>query len=325
MIVLSRPLVPGPRLERIMQEKRVALALGGGAARGCAHIGVLRGLEELGISVDAIAGTSMGAMIGGIYAAGHLEELESYFLEMDWRRLLHFFDVVFPHSGLIDGKHILEFLEPYVGELDVGDLEIPFLAVTTDLETGQEVLLDEGNLATAIRSSISVPGLLTPIRREGRLLVDGGLVDPVPVGPARRLSNAPLVAVELNRYVIPSRAGSQHASMKKKVFAGPPEELKKALSRLDRWLSGNGVPRPAPPEEAERDPEEESKPRIPDVLSYSTLIMQDVITDTRLAQERPDVVISPQVGDIGFMAFDRAEEAIRAGRDETLALFDGIL
>ncbi len=322
MISLQRPSVPQPRLDRIGKERCVVLALGSGAARGCSHIGVLRAFKELDIRIEGIAGTSMGAMVGGIHCAGGLDDLEEYFRGMDWKRLLHFFDVVFPHSGLIDGKHILEFLEPYARGLEIQDLEMPFLAATTDLETGQEVLLDEGCLATAIRSSISVPGLLTPIRRNGRLLVDGGLVDPVPMGPARRLSSAPLVAVELNRYVIPARTENNAvAAGKKKAFSGPPEELKKALSRLDRWFTGNGRPHFGRQEETG---EHGAKPRIPDVLSYSTLIMQDVITDTRLALEKPDVVISPRVGDIGFMAFDRAEEAIRAGYEATMKAFEGL-
>lgn len=321
MIAIERVPVPVPRLEKIMKEKRVVLALGGGAARGCSHIGVLSALRDLGIVVEGIAGTSIGAMVGAIYCAGRIDDLESFFLEMDWKRLLQFCDVVFPHSGLIDGKHILEFLRPYVGDRQVQDLDISFLAVTSDLETGEEVLLDEGDLAGAIRSSIAVPGLLTPIRRDGRLLVDGGLVDPVPVGPARRLSPVPVIAVELNRYVMGSRAGrspSEEIRPRRRLPA-PPEEVSRLISRFDEWLAGNGHRQIS--QILKKDP----TPGIPDVLSFSTIIMQNVITDAHLALDPPELLISPQVGGMGFLAFDKAEEAIRAGYDATMeALGSGL-
>ena len=161
--------------------KQIGLALGSGSARGLSHIGVIRALEEAGIKVDCIVGTSIGALIGSVYASGKLEALEKVYLDFDWKKIAYFFDVVFPKSGLIDGNKVTDFVREYVHAETIEHLPLPFQVVATDIATGKEIWIDQGDVIEAVRASLSVPGIFTPVRRNGRILVDGGLVNPVPV------------------------------------------------------------------------------------------------------------------------------------------------
>lgn len=160
---------------------RIGLALGSGSARGLAHIGVLRALKEARIDVDVVAGTSMGAVIGAVFASGKIDGLTAKLLNLDWQSILVLLDPMFPRSGLIDGQKIAEFVRPHVPSARIEDLLLPFAAVATDITNGEQVVATTGDLTEAVRASIAVPGIVTPVRSNGRILVDGGLVNPVPV------------------------------------------------------------------------------------------------------------------------------------------------
>lgn len=177
---------------------RIGLALGSGSARGLAHIGVIQALREHGIPVHLVAGTSIGAVIGAVFASGNIEKLRDTYLGFDWRRVAYFMDVVFPRSGLIDGKRLSDFVREFVRSEQIENLPLPFTAVAADLATGEAILFRRGDLINAVRASFSVPGMFTPVRFAGRVLVDGGLVDPVPVGPARGMGADVVIAVDLN-------------------------------------------------------------------------------------------------------------------------------
>jgi NTE family protein len=187
-------------------QARVGLALGSGSARGWAHIGVIRALAESGVRVDYIAGTSIGAIVGAVYASGKIDSLENVILQLDWKKIVYFFDVVFPKSGLIDGNKVADFIRSYVGEMNIEDLPIPFCAVSTDLATGNEVVIKEGDIIEAIRASISVPGIFTPVKKDDMTLVDGGLVNPVPVCVAREMVADFVIAVDLNHDIVSKKA-----------------------------------------------------------------------------------------------------------------------
>ena len=159
---------------------KVGLALGSGSARGWAHIGVIQALTDAGIPVDYVAGTSVGAVVGAVYASGKIDSLEDVVLQLDWKKIAFFLDVVFPKSGLIDGNRVADFIRSLVEENDIEDLPLPFCAVSTDLATGNEVVIKDGDIIEAVRASISVPGIFTPVRKDDMTLVDGGLVNPVP-------------------------------------------------------------------------------------------------------------------------------------------------
>lgn len=167
--------------------EKIGLALSSGSARGWAHIGVVRALAEAGIRVDYVAGTSIGAVVGAVYASGNIDALQEVALQLDWRQIAYFFDVVLPKSGLIDGKKVSAFIRSHVNGINIEELPIPFCAVSTDLATGDEVVIQSGDIIDAVRASISVPGIFTPVKKNGTFLVDGGLVNPVPVSVVRQM------------------------------------------------------------------------------------------------------------------------------------------
>lgn len=176
---------------------RIGIALGAGAARGWAHIGVLRALEDAGIRPHVVCGTSIGAMIGALYADNRLDELETWCSALSWKKVMRFFDFAFG-GGLLKGGRVAAFLRDYFGDKEIGDLARPFAAVATDLKSGQEVWLREGPVTDAVRASIALPGLFMPWCENGRVLVDGALVNPVPVSLCRAMGATFVIAVDLS-------------------------------------------------------------------------------------------------------------------------------
>jgi NTE family protein len=282
---------------------RLGLALGSGAARGLAHIGVIRALQERHIPIDCVAGTSIGALIGAAYCAGNLDALARDFNSFDWKRVASLLDPVFPRSGLIDGQKVAAFLRTYVPFRNIEDLPLPFCAVATDMLTGDEVVLSRGDVIEAVRASIAVPGMLTPVRSNGRLLVDGGLVNPVPVNTTRAMGAESVVAVDLNHDFVEKRlarllpsAGSQSNERGASRLLDALQSVSSpAAAQLSAWLH--------------REP----APGIIDVLMGSLTIMQARITEANLARDRPDLLIRPPLGDVRFMDFDRAAATIASG------------
>lgn len=281
----------------------IGLALGSGSARGLAHIGVIHAIEESGIPVDAVAGSSIGALVGAAYASGRLNTLEQDFLNIDWKRIGTLLDPVFPRSGLIDGRRIAGFVRSHVSVGTVERLPIPFCAVATDLTSGREVLIRDGDVIDAVRASISMPGIFSPVRHREGILVDGGLANPVPVSAARALGADIVIAVDLNYNIVAGKsrhrpAGSGVKSRHGKGTAGkrrirPPSTP--AVDRIRSWL------------------EKERLPGMIEVLLGSLHIMQEQITTGRLLIERPEVLIRPPLGSVRLLEFDRAEEIIRIG------------
>lgn len=282
---------------------RIGVALGSGSARGLAHIGVMRALVEAGVDVDVVAGTSMGAFVGAIFAAGKLDRLEADFRSFDWASIAALLDPVFPRSGLIDGRRIGDFMRSQVAVERVEDLPIPFRAIATDIGSGEAVAIDRGDLITAVRASIAVPGIFTPVRSDGRILVDGGLVEPVPVSAARALGADLVIAVDLNHDIVTERSA-------RAVQESAPGALAQAVTQvLANFDSLQGGPLAQFREWLERDP----LPGIFEVLLVSIYIMQARITQATLERDRPEILIQPALGSVRFMAFDHAEEIVDAG------------
>jgi NTE family protein len=295
--------------------------LGSGGARGWAHIGVVDALEEAGISVQCVAGTSMGALVGGAFASGRIRPLKEVALRLDWKQAIYYFlEVTFPRSGLIDGVKIAAFVRQHVGKTKVQSLSMPFATVATNILTGQEVVIDDGDLIEAIRASISIPGIFTPVTRDGAILVDGGLVDPVPVGVARRLGADMVIAVDLNYGSIgdsarPRARGPVRAAVVRKKAAPKAAHkwqdlLKNIGARIDDFDFSMLTP-------ARKWMSRDDRPNVFDVLGNSIRIMETQITDVRLRLEPPDILIRPAVGHLNFMEFHRADEIIRAGYTAT--------
>jgi NTE family protein len=280
----------------VRQRARVGLALGSGSARGMAHIGVIRALEEAGIRPDLVCGTSVGAMVGAAYAAGELDAFEEWVVALRIREMVGLMDVNL-RSGLIKGERLMEFFGRTFVDRPIGELAVPFAAVATSLHSGQEVWLREGSTVDAVRASIALPGLLAPALRDGSLLVDGGLVDPVPVSLARAMGADVVIAVDLGSDIIGRHLLSDI----------PPE---RPVSMMGGWIrklqDDFGVPPPLPGEP--------TLPSLLDVLASSLNIMQVRIARSRMAGDPPDVVVAPRLAHLGLLDFHRAAEAIEEGR-----------
>jgi NTE family protein len=278
----------------------IGLALGSGSARGWAHIGVIRALEEAGIRPDIVCGTSMGALVAAAYADGDLDRLEKWVLELAWKDVVGFLDLSLS-GGLIRGERLIGFLREEFFDLEIGRLAMPFGAVATDLASGREVWLREGMLSDAVHASLALPGLFAPVRRDGRWLVDGGLVNPVPVSLARAMGAEIVIAVDLNSDLIGRHLRRPAAP----APAKPPEE--RADSLIGRLQAGiAALAAGAPPDQA-------AVPSMTEVLATAVNIMQVRITRSRLVDEPEDVMIAPRLGHLGLMEFHRAKAAIEAG------------
>ncbi len=310
----------------LLRKKKVGIALGAGAARGLAGLGVLKRLHEMGFSFDCVAGTSMGALVGAFEATGNLETLESIVRLMDWKKIISFFtDVVFPRDGLIDGKKIESFVKRYIKDLNIEELPVPYAAVATDIETGREVVMKEGKVIEAIRASISIPGIFTPVRKNDMFLVDGALVNPVPAGVVRELGADIVIAVDVNRYIFEEEEEKEKKRERVQMTSrnkGEPTELMVRLpggkildlGRIYESLEER-VERIEFPllEQIKRWKARRKGPNIFEIMINSTNIMGYHISRYQLELHRPDVVIAPRVGHIKLLEFNRAAEAIDAG------------
>lgn len=286
---------------------RIGLALGGGAARGWAHVGILRTLEKAGIRPDVIAGTSMGALAGGAWAANRLDQLEEFARSITKRRMFGFLDWRIGGNGLISGGRLAKLLELNFGENKIEDLPIRYAAIATELSSGHEIWLTRGNLIQAMRASYALPGIFTPIKIGGRWLADGALVNPIPVSAARALGARVVIAVNLHADVFGKGTVIQDSGTTIESDEPPlPEPATKP-----RRLFGNvfGLPR-------RRIQTPADGPRgISAVMMDAFNITQDRISRSRLAGDPPDVMISPRLNNVGLFEFYRAEEAIKAGEE----------
>lgn len=280
--------------------KQVTLVLGGGAARGLAHIGVIRVLEEEGFNISAITGTSMGALVGGIYAAGKLDKYTDWVTSLTKKDVIQYLDVSFrAKSGILKGDLIMEALRDFVGDVSIESLTIPFLAVATDLTARKEVWITRGKLFDAIRASISVPGVFTPHRFAGRWMVDGGLLNPVPVTPAAQTLAGVTIAVD----VTGPRSANPFGQIKTRELEQPPQLRKKIeefLVSIQNYLGTEAS-------------QEDDQPALSDVLINSFETMQETLSRYKLAANPPDLLISIPKNICAAHEFFRASELIEAG------------
>jgi NTE family protein len=283
----------------------IGLALGGGAARGFAHIGVLRTLAKHGICPDVIVGTSIGAVVGGCYAAGQLDEFAQWCGGLSVRRVLSYLDVSFSGAGLIGGGRLATRLEGALGRTIIEDLPIKFAAIATEVKTGHEIWLTRGLLVEALRASYALPGIFPPVLVGGRWLVDGALVNPVPVAAARALGARLVIAINVNADQFDR--GGTIADLGVALDDIPVEE---------RGWGKNGK-RGGELLLRRRIVGTRGRPGIPTVMIDAFNVMQDRITRSRLAGDPPDVLINPKLGQFGWFDFHRADEAIAAGAEAT--------
>ncbi|MBC8401403.1 MAG: patatin-like phospholipase family protein [Candidatus Marinimicrobia bacterium] len=306
--------------------KKIGLALGSGSARGWAHIGVIEALEENNIVIDCIAGTSIGAFVGAVYAAGEIKSLKEFALRMNWKMVLSYFDVVFPKSGFLDGKKVHDLFSMHTNAQTFADFRIPVRMLATDLNSGQQVALDSGNIIESIRASVSVPGIFTPVRRGDQMLVDGGLVNPVPVDVTRSMGAEVVIAVDLNTGRVHRYADSESRKTKTDTSESAFNELQKSKNEMIAKLARSYVGA----EKKFRDKigtwfdRDDPKPNILEVMGSSLGIMEEQIARINLAISPPDVLIRPRLGDLKMFDFDQAERSIAEGYERTIEQIDTI-
>jgi len=292
--------------------KTVGLVLGSGASRGWAHIGAIEALEEEGVVIDCIAGCSVGSYVGVLYAAGAFHSLKDFVLKMDGQKVFSYFDIVFPRSGFLDGtRKLKELFWMHTAAEDFSELNIPVMMVATDLERGEKVVLKSGNLIEALRASMSFPGLFAPANVKGRWLVDGGLVDPVPVGVARAMGVDVVIAVDLNSGIV-SRKRRKKQRPKAETKPGQKQPRKsELLNKLADFYENEKFSVKAKIHDLFR--KESATPDIMDTVTTSIGIMQERITRINLAVEPPDILIQPRLGELKMMDFDQVDHVIDEG------------
>lgn len=271
----------------------IGLALGSGSARGWAHIGVIQQLEEMGIRPGVVAGTSIGALVGALYAAGQLEAFADWVRSLGPRDVFGLMDLTFT-GGVVKGEKLFTLVEQQYTNPDIESLATKFVSVATDMQTGREVWIGRGPVLAAARASCALPGLFSPVRHEDRWMLDGGLVNPVPVSACRAMGAEVVIAVNLNGQLL----GRHMAPDAHEVERATSEEEFSIWKRLTDYFSAS----PGEP------------PSFFDVVASSINIMQDRITRSRMAGDPPEVTLVPALEDFAVMDFHRAAEAIEEGR-----------
>ena len=285
---------------------KIGLALGSGVARGWAHIGVLHGLARHGIEPDIVAGASIGALVGGIGLAGHLPVLEDWARGLNRRRIVTLLDFKMRSGALIGGERLAAMLMRHIGDTLIESLPKPFVAVAADLTTGHEIWLQDGSLSTALRASYALPGIFPPLHHDHRWMVDGALVNPIPVSVCTALGADITLAVSLQDEFL-GKVRSQGSPVPTiagfdllEGVAGAEEEVEAARRNpLSRRIF-------------RRQP---GHPSLFGTMVSSLAILQDRVARARMAADPPDVIIKPRVGHVGLLEFDRAAELIEAGED----------
>lgn len=306
MVTSNRVLKIGPK---------IGLALGSGGARGWCHIGAIRALLAEGIEPDIIAGCSMGALVGAAYATGTLDELEDWATSINWRKMASYVDVNLVGGGLIEGRHIVEYLNKINKNPQIEKLEKRFTAIASDLVMGREIWLQDGPINEAVRASIALPGIFSPVKLKDKWLLDGGMTNPVPVSACRAMGAEIIIAVNPNAGLL----GFHTSPNFRKERSPKKEEAKFKRDIIDRLFDVvperiTGSLKTIMPDSAKPH---DRMPSYIDVLSTSIDIMTNQILRSRLAGEPPHVMINPQLNNLAVLEFNRAKEAIAEGQTST--------
>lgn len=281
-------------MDNLMNTKDVALALSSGGARGLAHIGAIEELESNGYHITSIAGCSMGALIGGVYAAGKLEEFREWMKTIDRKKMLELSDFSFSINHLVKGTRIIEAIMDFVPDIAIEELPIPYCAVATDLKAGREVVIDKGSLFEAIRASISLPSFYEPVQRDGMILIDGGVINPIPLNRVKRNAGDILVGVDVSGHDYKSQWDEMHRLTE---WQKNDKSLKAKI--LDKLIPDN------------------IEFNYYTVLSRtsSLMIRQNSILMAKLM--KPEMLIDIQMNRYGTFDFDKSEKLIAIGRQKT--------
>ena len=313
------------------KEKKVGLVLGSGAARGLAHIGVIKALMEDDVSIDMIAGTSIGALVGACYAKkGEISDFEEVILNMDWKRLLQLadFNLAVMVKGFVQGQKVKELLKTIIGDIEFKDLKIPLAVVATDVNTGEEVIIKKGSVAEAVRASISIPVVFMPVKFKDKFLIDGGIVNPVPVDVIKKMGATSIIACNVIQSLSKRKTAKKQENLKKngtkaikkKIVSGKSalfmvlenqinsiiRENSEKMIKLQKFAEDLKGKIPGIPQAVDAN-----TPNIFDVLVQALYAMEYEIV--KLKAQEADIMIEPDIGNIATLEFYRGEEAILAG------------
>ena len=296
-------------LKETPRSEGLAIALGGGMARGFAHIGVLNVLERNGIRPSIVAGTSIGSVVGAAYLAGKLKDLEEWALSLNRLKIMSYLDLRVKSAGLIGGKRLNSLLEQNFKDMEIEDLPCPFKTIATDLVTGHEVWIKRGSLIEAMKASFALPGVFPPVERNQRFLIDGALVNPVPVSACQAMNARMTIGVDLHADVIGKAAkpGQNYQTVAGFDIFDDKEITDEQKHNFTSSITKRLFRR-----------EDQNHPSLFGVMVSSLNIMQDRLTRSRLAGEPPDIHIKPMIGHIGLLEFEKASELI--GEGEAAAL-----
>jgi len=297
--------------EKLSHQPKVGLALGSGSARGWAHIGVIQELAKIGIVPEIVAGSSIGAIVGVAYASNQLDKLDSWVRSLTWKEIINYIDLNIMGGGFIQGDKLLDLARKYLEEDSIESLPRQFGMVATELDTGREIWFQDGSILDALRASIALPGMFTPIKLKGRWLVDGGLSNPVPVSLCRAMGADIVIAVNLNGDIV-GKHTRNHVNKKERLDINHSKEndfWERVSNQLTNSLNerkeiilsklfGNNL----------------ETPGLFNVLASSINIMQDRLTRSRMAGDPPDIILSPRLSELGLMEYDQADVAIEEGR-----------
>ena len=283
--------------------KKIGLALGGGSARGVAHIGVIKALEEAKIPIHCIAGTSAGAIAGGVYVGGNLDEFAEELKTMTWQRTLKYFDLGLFRNGLFNGQKIYQFIDSFLTRKTFSNLPTKFAAVSADIKTGKEMVIQKGKIMEGIRASMALPGIFTPVKKQDFYLADGGLTNPVPINIAYTMGADIVIGVDLNHHF-----STDKKKLKNKKAETPKTFLEQIKSKyqnsswrmrrmMNKWLKSD-------------------QPGLFEILNSSINIMQNEITQKNLIKNPPDILLQLKLGRIGLFDFHQAEWMIEEGYKE---------
>ena len=278
--------------------KNLSLVLSGGGARGIAHIGVIEELEKQGFNIHSIAGTSMGSLVGGIYAAGKLNEFKEWILNLDKLDVFKLIDFTLIDNGLINGDKVFSELREFIPEINIQDLNINYLAIATDLTNRQEIVFDEGNLLKAIRASVSIPSIFTPVRKDKAILVDGGVINNIPINHAKRVDNDILIAVNVNADIPLPEQKKNEETEKHSFYQSLIKKFNNSLYKLLAHDKKNGLGRF-------------------DIMNDSFEIMRDELVKLSLKNNPPDILIETPRDICSIYDFYKADELIEMGQKAT--------
>lgn len=292
-----------------MTVQKVGLVLGCGSSRGWAHIGAIEALQDANLPIHLVAGCSVGAFIGAVFASGGLEQLKKYVINMDGESMFSFLDLILIRPGLLDGdKKLKELFCMHSDKKTFDELAIPLKVVAADMHSGDQVVLDSGDLLIALRASMSYPGLFAPVHYKGRWLIDGGVVDPVPVGIARAMGADIVIAVNLDSELISRKRHRKIEAVPE--IKQPPfrNEFLKALA--ERYEIAEKIIKKQLENHKEKKP---ATPGTKQVINAAIQLMQERITRVNFAVNPPDILITPRLGDLKMLDYDQVEHSIEEG------------